>query len=100
MHKYIFYVSCSVVKRNPLDPWNDVHWDRPDIFATPLAAEMAPQGIVTRVDLMLQQQTGLPQLTTEKLTNFTLGSYGVNLANGYVTSMVVSNTYVKGSTFN
>ena len=79
-----------------MDPWNYVMWDRPDVFAVPTAAEL--QGPVTRVNLLDHLQTGLPLLTTDDLTNYTLGSYGVSLCDGYVTAMVVSTYYCSNST--
>ena len=89
---------------NPLDPANNVIWDR-DIFKRPTAIEL--NRTVWSVNLMDRAQTGLPALTLEDLTGIAageqhtyflsfklafkqfLGHYVVELARGYQTDIQV-----------
>ena len=99
------WFKCSRTHlENPLDPANNVIWDR-DIFKRPTAIEL--NRTVWSVNLMDRAQTGLPALTLEDLTGIAageqhtyflsfklafkqfLGHYVVELARGYQTDIQV-----------
>ena len=76
-----FLVNFRCHIRNPLDPANEVQWER-DIFKTPTAAEL--NNTVHTVNLMDIAQTRLPRLTLADLNCVALGK---------ITSVIVHYAY-------
>ena len=75
---------------NALCSTKTVVWVRPNLFATPTAAELRRgRGGLRLVNLMAPQDTDLPQFDLPHLNCVAGGPYQVKLANGYVTSIQV-----------
>ena len=74
---------------NPLSSLSGVQWSRNNIFSRPLG--LHPRTLngrpITQVNLLDQQQTGLPPVTPDELSSVTLGSYQQRLVRSYVTSL-------------
>ena len=75
---------------NSLCSTKTVVWVRPNLFATPMAAELRCRWAGLRlVNLMDPQETDLPQFDLPHLNCVAGRPYQVKLANGYVTSIQV-----------